>query len=382
MNQVFNIDIVIIGGGVAGLWTLNHLRGLGYQAILLEKTALGNGQTIASQGIIHGGIKYALTGELSNSSLQISDMPACWHACLQGQGDIDLTQVKILSDHYYLCSQQKITQRITQFFAQKALHSDSDALDKKDYPEFFHHKSFTGLLTRVHERVLDVPSLINALAQDMMPYIFKIDDAVLEKEHGQYCIKLDTLTLAAKKIILTAGEGNGELFPIAPMQKRPLQMVMLTADNLPKLFVHCVGLSTNPILTITSHPLPNGKTLWYLGGQIAEEGVGRDKNTQIEIAQTLIKQQFPWFTLQNPKWQTLNINRAEGFNHGKRPESIMIDTVDNVMTAWPTKLTFAPLLAKSIAALLPPASLAQEIPQQLRTWPKPQIASSVWGRNV
>ena len=61
-------DVVIVGGGIAGLWILSALRAEGYQTILLEKDALGAGQTLASQGIIHGGTKYALTGKLTGRS--------------------------------------------------------------------------------------------------------------------------------------------------------------------------------------------------------------------------------------------------------------------------------------------------------------------------
>ena len=63
-----HIDILIFGGGIAGLWTLARLRKEGYSCLLLESNSLGAGQTIASQGIIHGGIKYALTGQASAAS--------------------------------------------------------------------------------------------------------------------------------------------------------------------------------------------------------------------------------------------------------------------------------------------------------------------------
>ena len=53
-------QIAIIGGGISGLWLLNSLRNAGYDAVLFEKNALGSQQTFASQGMIHGGIKYAL----------------------------------------------------------------------------------------------------------------------------------------------------------------------------------------------------------------------------------------------------------------------------------------------------------------------------------
>lgn len=373
-------DIVIVGGGVAGLWTLNRLRQQGYQAILLEKNALGAGQTIASQGIIHGGIKYALSGEISASSQHISDMPRVWNTCLRNQGDIDLSDVAVLSEHYYLCSQQKITQKITQFFAQKALRSDSEALACSAYPGFFQNNSFSGLLTQVHECVLDVPSLVRSLSKSMMPYIVKVDDVALQKNDNQYSVKAknadEEITLSARQIILTAGEGNADLFSAQKMQKRPLQMVILKADNLPRIFVHCVQLSTNPVLTVTSHDC-NDKPIWYLGGQLAEDGAHMDKDALIAKAAQLVKQQFPWFAPINPQWHTLFINRAEGFNHGKRPESITVNTHDNLIMAWPTKLTFAPLLADKILSLLQSPTHDNEN-VALDAWPKPEIAHTPW----
>ena len=44
------LDVVIFGGGAAGLWLLDELVRAGYEALLLEAGALGAGQTIASQG--------------------------------------------------------------------------------------------------------------------------------------------------------------------------------------------------------------------------------------------------------------------------------------------------------------------------------------------
>ena len=62
------VDVIVFGGGIAGLWTLARLQQAGYKAVLLESQALGAGQTRYAQGIIHGGTKYALTGKLTASS--------------------------------------------------------------------------------------------------------------------------------------------------------------------------------------------------------------------------------------------------------------------------------------------------------------------------
>ena len=89
---------MVIGGGIAGLWTLARLRQQGYNAVLLESEALGAGQTRFAQGIIHGGTKYALTGKLTASSEAVSEMPSIWRACLEGKGEIDLQQAELISD--------------------------------------------------------------------------------------------------------------------------------------------------------------------------------------------------------------------------------------------------------------------------------------------
>src|SRR5579863_6345558 len=115
MKKTVETDIVIIGGGIAGLWLLNRLRQLGYSVILLEAKALGAGQTNKSQGIIHGGIKYALQGMVTHASEAIADMPKVWDDCLHGRGIIDLSQVPILSKHQYLWSTGSLASKIASF---------------------------------------------------------------------------------------------------------------------------------------------------------------------------------------------------------------------------------------------------------------------------
>ena len=78
MTLRYSTDIVILGGGIAGLWLLNRLYSEGYQPLLIETKALGSGQTLASQGIIHGGLKYALSGSLTGAANVIADMPRRW----------------------------------------------------------------------------------------------------------------------------------------------------------------------------------------------------------------------------------------------------------------------------------------------------------------
>ena len=141
-TQHLQVDIAILGGGIAGLWLLNRVRAAGYHAVLFEAEALGSGQSVASQGMIHGGVKYTLGGALSGASEAIADMPAHWRRCLAGDGDVDLRGTRILSDHFYMWSSDNALSRVTTFLASKALRGRVDALKPRDYPALFQHPAF------------------------------------------------------------------------------------------------------------------------------------------------------------------------------------------------------------------------------------------------
>ena len=96
------LDALIIGGGGAGLWLLDEMVRAGLAVLLLEREALGAGQTVSSQGIVHGGIKYTLSGSLTESARAIREMPGLWRACLDGSRQPDLSTVRVLADRCHL----------------------------------------------------------------------------------------------------------------------------------------------------------------------------------------------------------------------------------------------------------------------------------------
>ena len=65
-------QVIIAGAGIAGLWTLRRLLAAGYDAILLERDAIGAGQTLGAQGILHGGVKYGLDGSNRDIAAELS----------------------------------------------------------------------------------------------------------------------------------------------------------------------------------------------------------------------------------------------------------------------------------------------------------------------
>ena len=116
MKKTIETDIAIIGGGIAGLWLLNRLRQLGYSAYLLESKALGAGQTNKSQGIIHGGMKYALQGVMTDATQAIADMPAVWEECLKGQGAVDFPVCRSYPSINIFGPQVRLLPRLQDFF--------------------------------------------------------------------------------------------------------------------------------------------------------------------------------------------------------------------------------------------------------------------------
>ena len=174
MSININSNIVIVGGGVAGLWLANLCKNLNYDFILLEKNQLGSGQTIQSQGIIHGGLKYALGGKLSDSSESIRNMPAIWQACLENKGQIPLNQVKVLSNNQFLWS-TGVLDNMSNFFASKNLSSRVTKLSRAYYPSILQTKDFVGSVYKLEELVLDIQSVLHTLAKNVEHNLAKID---------------------------------------------------------------------------------------------------------------------------------------------------------------------------------------------------------------
>lgn len=387
------VDVVIFGGGVAGLWLLARLRGLGYQAVLLESQALGAGQTRYAQGIIHGGTKYALTGKLTGSSEAVAEMPNVWRACLAGEGDLDLRQVKLLSSHQFMWSTESLTSRMAGFFASKLMRGRTRAVAGDDRPEILRNPAFHGQVYRLEEPVLDTASLVKALAEPHREAIFKLNDLtalqLTRSDHGwQVQLEDPGVQFDARRLVFTAGKGNASLLDKCgrsspPMQLRPLRMVMLRGSHehpLPgELYAHCLGASANPRLTITTHYDSDGRTVWYLGGQIAEQGVERDHARQVAAAKEELGELFPWLDLATIQWGTLPIDRAEPKTpEGSRPDNIFADEQDGIITAWPTKLALSPRLAKVIIEKITHSNLQPGSANQLPALPYPGYAPLPW----
>ena len=364
-------DAVIVGGGVAGLWMLNILRDQGYSVVLVEKNRLGGVQTMASQGVLHGGLKYALNG-ITDSSEAIRDMPARWQANLAGTGDIDLRSVNRYTDHQVFWSEPGLLAKGAASLGIKALAGRSEKIRANEAPEVLQHPDYDGILFRVHEPVIDVPSLVHALAEPHKDCLYFANEIRCSDD----MVMADGQEFRPQRIILAAGAGNADFTDQPPMQRRPLHQVMLAMPDLPTFYSVCMGASPKPVLVTTSHETEDGTPVWYIGGNVAETGVDRNESEQIDFARQELERLLPWLNFDGARWGTVRVDRAEPEQiDGEKPVGAYCKERGSTIVTWPTKLVMAPLLGDEVLRLMPPPGHRGEVKVDLSS---PVYATTPW----
>jgi glycerol-3-phosphate dehydrogenase len=385
------LDAVIFGGGAAGLWILDALARRGKQVVLLESDRLGAGQTISSQGILHGGLKYTLHGILTRSAAQIREMPQIWRECLDGRRLPDLRATRVRASACHLWRTDAVGSRLGMIGARVGLRVSPSTLRDDERPAIL--AQCPGSVALLEEQVIAPESLLHCFAQRHKNRLFKVEARNGRnfncRRHEVRSLELrhpgaDRIVhLEPKHVIFAAGKGNAELrreagLPEAAMQRRPLHMVLLRG-HLPILNGHCVDKATTRV-TITSDRDSIGRTVWQVGGEIAESGILRDEMAQIQQAKRELEATIPGIDLSGAEWTTDRVDRAEGATpDGARPETIQIRHEGNILTVWPTKLAFVPLLAEQVATRLESfESETVESISEFAGWPRPQVAVPLW----
>ena len=192
----------------------------------------------------------------------------------------------------------------------------------------------------------------------------------------------EPLDLHAKKVVLSAGKGNQQLrdeFNLTPnkTQDRPLHMVIVRGE-LPVINGHCIdGAKTR--VTITTTKDYAGRSVWQIGGQLAEDGVNKTPEDLICYAVKELQAVLPNVHLDQAEFLTYKTTRAEQHTRGVRPTDISVIEENEVLTCWPTKLAFAPRLADEVVARMDPTSKndAEEL-SRFSSWPSPTVALPPW----
>jgi hypothetical protein len=279
--------------------------------------------------------------------------------------------------------------RLTGLAASKALAIGPRRLGRGELPAAFAGAPAGVDVYELDEPVLEGASLVEALAAPVRERLVLAADVALEREDGAVQARLVTRagerSLRARAVVLAAGAGNEAMLAElrlgaeAPMQRRPLHMVM-ARGGLPELFGHCVSMSDKPRATITSARDRAGRVVWYIGGEIAERGVERGREEQIAAARRELAEIVPWVDLSRAEWAAWRVDRAEGFvAGGRRPDTPVVRRVGPVIACWPTKLVLAPLAAGMVLDALGDAGPSRGGPGTI-DGPRPGVATAPWDR--
>jgi glycine/D-amino acid oxidase-like deaminating enzyme len=378
------LDVLVFGGGAAGLWCLDRIRRAGYHAILLESKALGAGQTIQAQGIIHGGGKYALRGVRDFEAVRTTSlMPERWRRSLTGELEPSLAGAQILSECCHLWLPRDSVVAWLQSWGGMSLAAKTgflatrpEKLSKADWPEALRDSALA--VYSLAEPVIATGSFLNALATQHRGSIFLYDATSVQFSAAG--VRVDDVFFQPHAIVLAAGVGNGELLRRVGMeedlmQRRPLGMVLLRGE-LPRLFGHCiVGGKTG--LTITS-PIPG---LWQIGGEIAERLAGEENPTVARgLARDEIRRWLPRLDLRQTEIAIYRAVRAEARTAAhRRPSGVHASRVaPGKVVAWPTKLSMVPVLAEEVFEILRLDLKAPGGYDETPPWSKPEVAHYPW----
>lgn len=383
-------DVAIFGGGIAGLWLLDRLIAHGFSAVLFEADRLGAGQSVASQGIIHGGAKYTLGLARDSAVRELRGMPSIWGSALRGDASTgpDLSRARTLSQHTHLWVPRQLGGGVIGAFSRLVMRSHVRRLPRTEWPEGLRCESAKGSVYALDELVLDVPSVLEALRVAHRARIRRMPDArAVTFEDDGARLRVGDLDVDVQRTVLTAGAGNEALLARAGIsrvrqQRRPLHQVVIGGMK-SAVYAHCVGRSTRPLATVTAHPSrEGGDHVWSVGGQIAEQGVEESAEQLIERAKRVLPTLFPGADFGSSRWATYRVDRAEGaVEGGHRPDGPILHTSGRILVAWPTKLALAPSLANRIVAALRCEGGVQPVVPRLdalAALPEPSVARPPW----
>lgn len=372
---------------MAGLFALHSLRRAGHSACLVERTALGHGQSVCAQGIVHGGVKYSLGGLVSGSARAIERMPERWLAMSDAGAEFDLTAAPPLARHMWLWRSEGVAGAFAMVGARLSLRARPEMVPPEGRPVML--RDMRGDVLRLPEPVFDPVAVLAALHEPVAPWSVRGEARPEANGVVHVCSGSRSLALRPRCIVLAAGSGNAALrgaFGLARglMQLRPLHQAMVRGP-LPEFHGHCVdGLATR--VTVTSAADGRGARVWHIGGKLAEEGVSRDAAAQRSHALAEMRAVLPSVDFSGCEWSTYTVNRAEREQpKGSRPEDACVEREDggsaSVLTVWPTKMALAPVAADLVRerAGAPLHGLASSaLASGLSGWERPAAAPAPW----
>lgn len=384
------VDALICGGGVTGLWLRALLKAAGRSVVLLETGTLGGVQTIASQGIIHSGAKYAADARRRGSLLEILPaMTVAWDSHLKGDNTPKLKGTLLTArETWYWTPDGKLPACLNRWCDDRP-----SSVDRTRTPPQILQQVAGESLCNQRERCLSPSSLIAALAGDDRNDLLRVEPGDVEWDVPAAAQVRSVriahpgggrdLALRPRRVFLAAGAGNGPLRAALGLtdepcvQHRPLQMG-LVRGALPTLCGHWFD-DRGPRLTISTQQDSAGDPVWQLGGRLAEETRDLPASEFLALACRQVETALPGIDLTGTEWTAYRAVRAEaGGSDEALPTDVCLRREGTVTTLFPNKMTLLPYLMIDIRRALEAGGEQDRVELDLPDWPRPEIARPPW----
>ncbi|HEX3681755.1 MAG TPA: FAD-dependent oxidoreductase [Bryobacteraceae bacterium] len=369
MTLVRECDVLIVGGGVTGLWLANDLDARGHQFVLFERQELGGAQTCHSHVYIHQG--YIYNEQARDLAVHLKDVTPIWWKWLRGHPWL----IESSSSFFGFSNE-------TEYALKTALWSKPDVqmgyseVARSDWPEAL-LPSAAGAsrirhLVLAPEVSLNGHLLVSALENSVRESICRMESFTLIRAdasgiEAEACIANGArMRVRARYLVFAAGSGNLKLlmdsFPgeidsaKSPQQIRRAHMLVIKGRPTDLPLLNGVFASLEGLFLVSRQG--RDENVWlvsdYRNGLIEthEDEIVYNRRWWLPLVLENLQHLAPAVMARSDRfrWGVYEAPKAEGSGSGKLPEKERIYYVKgrNTWAVWPTKLTLAPLASRAL----------------------------------
>jgi glycine/D-amino acid oxidase-like deaminating enzyme len=385
-GTALEVDVVVVGGGVQGLWLLADLTDKGYSAVLLERARPGFGQTGHSHVFIHEGHIYAYGNKEPEQVVvqriqSVQKAHGLWKDALQPGGR--LASLAPIKSDFYIGLRDK--NKATDF--EKACRLTSMTCDPVKASPGFGVMDGLERLYRSEGFCLDSKALLAGLMGHggLGQRAGRCTEIRVDSyDAGRFglSVKCDSgipLDVRARSLVLSAGAGNEKLLAqlydsvgappdanAAKQQTVKTFMLVLRHKDDSMRPTHGMFPDSGGIFLV-SRKDPSGRTVWLIGDRQRErvshpgEITAFDAATWLQKFRMELDKLFPYLPSNRDEyeWGIYEATKAEPHTVGGRFKDggafpgqyhVHKHPAAPLWLTWPSLLTFAPSAAERIAA--------------------------------
>lgn len=355
------VDVVIVGGGVTGLWLLKELRECGWSAIVVTQGDLGGRQTGHSHVYIHRGHLYrrATTGADADRSLEdLMFASQLWDEWLADNEPVyDDTPVPYEQGLFGFRNSERANECAALWSSHHLLSVPADAppIFEGSAMRSFRSAPARCLTSSWMTRTLVGNHQASIVEVDRDPVFQTVDETVTSVN-----LRVDDtdVTLECSAVVLTAGSGNQALVGTLPRRRETIatdrSAHMLIVQGPVGVLEPVSGIfelnSEDAVFVVSRIDRERDSVVWLVSDSCRQTNSG----DWLEYIDAELGEIFPRIPQIRSKllWGLYYAPKAElvdaDLSSGRSPTLSVKRVLQNVWCVWPIKLTLAPLAALEV----------------------------------